>query len=303
LKRNNHGTIDGSFATSDLFERHPKNHDKWKYIGRVDDIIVLANGENFNPVPAENAIGRSPAVHHVIICGTGRDQSGLLVFPKSDEPQFTGNDKAVLPELWPFIEEANSQLPSFARLTPDAVIVIPANTKYAVTDKGTAIRKAILRQFSDAIEALYQRLAGSETDPSSGLKLSIFEMKAYIRDSVALMLQLVPSSQLTDEADFFAHGLDSIMAMELWRKFSQDLNTGGKKIMQNIAFEKPNVAQLSQYLHDLRFSSTHDMQIPLVPMRYMETLISRYSSFDELRSSQTSSSDLPYGEFIVRILT
>lgn len=35
---------DGSYATKDLFMKHP-TLDAWKYCGRNDDVIVLENGE------------------------------------------------------------------------------------------------------------------------------------------------------------------------------------------------------------------------------------------------------------------
>lgn len=37
---------DGSYATKDLFEPHPEIPHAWKYIARLDDTIVLVNGES-----------------------------------------------------------------------------------------------------------------------------------------------------------------------------------------------------------------------------------------------------------------
>lgn len=34
---------DGSYATGDLYERHPTKKDTWKYAGRGDDTIVLVS--------------------------------------------------------------------------------------------------------------------------------------------------------------------------------------------------------------------------------------------------------------------
>lgn len=39
--------------TKDLFTPHPTKPDLWTLHGRVDDIILLSNGEKFNPVPRE----------------------------------------------------------------------------------------------------------------------------------------------------------------------------------------------------------------------------------------------------------
>lgn len=60
---------DGSYATKDLFLRHPENEDWYKYIGRLDDTLVHILGEKTNPVPMELCIrGNSPYVAEGTYC-------------------------------------------------------------------------------------------------------------------------------------------------------------------------------------------------------------------------------------------
>ena len=40
---------DGSYATKDLFIRHPAHKDRYRYVGRLDDTLVLVSGEKTNP--------------------------------------------------------------------------------------------------------------------------------------------------------------------------------------------------------------------------------------------------------------
>ena len=40
---------DGSYATSDLFLKHPEIPNAYKFCGRLDDTLVLVNGEKTNP--------------------------------------------------------------------------------------------------------------------------------------------------------------------------------------------------------------------------------------------------------------
>lgn len=47
---------DGSYATKDLFVRHPTERTWYKYIGRLDDTLTQTLGEKTNPVPIELAI-------------------------------------------------------------------------------------------------------------------------------------------------------------------------------------------------------------------------------------------------------
>lgn len=47
---------DGAYATKDLFMRHPTISDAWKYFARLDDTIVLLNGEKATPTETEQAV-------------------------------------------------------------------------------------------------------------------------------------------------------------------------------------------------------------------------------------------------------
>lgn len=46
------------YPMKDLYEHHPSKPDLWDYRGRIDDIIVLSNGEKFSPVEAESIVAR-----------------------------------------------------------------------------------------------------------------------------------------------------------------------------------------------------------------------------------------------------
>jgi len=47
---------DGSYATKDLFLRHPSQRNWYKYIGRLDDTLTQTLGEKTNPVPIELSV-------------------------------------------------------------------------------------------------------------------------------------------------------------------------------------------------------------------------------------------------------
>jgi long-subunit acyl-CoA synthetase (AMP-forming) len=48
-------------------------------IGRVDDVIVMANGEKAVPGPLEGMLMTSPLVRGVLVFGRERSQLGVLV--------------------------------------------------------------------------------------------------------------------------------------------------------------------------------------------------------------------------------
>ena len=72
------------WRTKDLFKRHPDaaKPNLWSYYGRIDDIIVLSTGQEFNPVPMEMVIQGHPLFGGALIVGQGKSRAALLVEPK-----------------------------------------------------------------------------------------------------------------------------------------------------------------------------------------------------------------------------
>jgi hypothetical protein len=50
-------------------------------IGRADDVVILASGENVVPAPMESIIISSPLIGGTLIFGRGRNQVGVLLEP------------------------------------------------------------------------------------------------------------------------------------------------------------------------------------------------------------------------------
>ena len=44
------GPVTAEWRTKDLYKPHPSKPGLWKFHGRTDDVIVMGNGEKFNPV-------------------------------------------------------------------------------------------------------------------------------------------------------------------------------------------------------------------------------------------------------------
>lgn len=114
---------DGSYATKDLFEPHPTIPGAYKYIARLDDTIVLVNGEKFNPVMMEGRIRSNKAIVETVVFGSGRPNLGMLVVPSSP----VRTEEEVLDQIFPSIEEANRTVEAYARISRDMVKVLPHN--------------------------------------------------------------------------------------------------------------------------------------------------------------------------------
>lgn len=50
-------------------------------VGRLDDVLILASGENVVPGPMESVIVSSPLIGGAVVFGRGRSQVGVLLEP------------------------------------------------------------------------------------------------------------------------------------------------------------------------------------------------------------------------------
>jgi len=150
-----------SFRTRDLFTRHPDPNKSnfWKYLSRLDDRITLVNGEKVIPLEFEGRIRQHELVQEAAIFGVGRTLPGLLVF-KSERASKLG-DEEFINEIWSAIEAANARAETFSRIPKELVVVLPADTKYPRTDKGTFIRQQLYQEFATLIDSVYSSFDNS----------------------------------------------------------------------------------------------------------------------------------------------
>lgn len=73
------------FRTKDLFKPHPTKSNLWRFHGRTDDIIVLSNGEKFNPVAMETTLQGHALISGALVVGQGLSEALLLIAPKSKD--------------------------------------------------------------------------------------------------------------------------------------------------------------------------------------------------------------------------
>lgn len=116
--------VDGSYATKDLFVRHPTIPDAWKYFARLDDTIVLVNGEKAVPTDMEQAVRVNQIVQEAVIVGAGRPQLGMVIIPSREV-----SAEALLEDVWSTIEKGNDIAPAYAQITQEMVHIMPAGTE------------------------------------------------------------------------------------------------------------------------------------------------------------------------------
>ncbi|SJK99612.1 related to LYS2  len=268
---------DGSYATKDLFLRHPERKDLYKYIGRLDDTLVHILGEKTNPVPMELCIrGNSPYVAEgtkanaphsflpidifsAIVFGAGKPQTGCLILPSDLAHEEGLSREDLMSKVWPVIEQANAEAPTHSRLLPEMVEFLPYDTHIPVATKMSILRPACYAKFKDLIESIYARFDQTDAEVEKRT-LPREELEAYVFATIAKALGPGRSARLDRKVDLFAFGVDSLQATRIRNSLQKELELGTHSLGQTIVYEHPSVEKLADYILQLQSGGTHAVE-------------------------------------------
>lgn len=264
---------DGAYATKDLFEPHPAIKGAWKYGGRLDDTIVLMNGEKAIPTPMEMTVRQHALVKDAVVFGTGKARLGMVIVASDAATDLSA--ESIIEQLWTTIEKENRVSPAYAQISREMVHILPAGTPYPQTDKGTLIRQAFYKTFAKQIESIYQR---SEVSATGTLVLDDADMRAWLRSQILSLVPGIDAEDVADDTDFFSLGVDSLQSSRLRGLILQNVQLNGHILSQNVVFEQPSLAKLSGAIIATREgtkSQVSDVE------EEMSNLILKYSRFPQ----------------------
>lgn len=238
------------YHTKDLFTPHPTRPNLWKFYGRLDDVIVLSNGEKFNPVTMEETIEGNPLVSRAVVVGQGRFQSALLVEPKWhvwSENQPIG---ALIDHIWPSVQRANHVGPAHGRIMKARIGVATQSKPFKTTAKGSTQRRFVIEDYTDEINDIYAKPDFDEATSELPKDASVSSVQDLVRDAVSDMLEL---PEFSDQTDFYTAGLDSLQTMQLSKVLQSAIRSHHPEksrviTAQNI-YANPTVEQLSRFVY------------------------------------------------------
>ncbi|KAF4555861.1 Non-canonical non-ribosomal peptide synthetase-like protein 2 [Elsinoe fawcettii] len=260
---------DGAYATKDLFSKHPNKEDAYKWTGRLDDTLVLLNGEKVIPIPIEHTVRQNECVAEVVVFGAGKPQTGMFVIPAIDM-----SAHEIMQKITPSVEAANSQVPSYFRVAPEMIRVLPYGTDYPRTDKSTVIRAAFYAQFKQQIENTYEDAL--KQTANTGEHMTEDELRSFLTATIRDVMKLEENVELANSTDFFSLSMDSLQALRVHSAVIKAFNTNGQKVGQNVVFEHPNLDDLTSHLVNL---ATGTMKEARKPEEIMADLVRKYSNF------------------------
>ncbi|KAF7378113.1 Acetyl-CoA synthetase-like protein [Mycena sanguinolenta] len=227
------------YSTKDIFERHPTKPDLYKIVGRLDDVLIMANGEKTVPGPMEDVLGASPFIAGAVMFGRERNQVGVLIEPNhkyeldpTDEKQL-GKYRNL---IWPVVAEANAIAPAFAQIYKEMIVVTQPAKPMIRAAKGTVIKKPTIALYQQEIEDLYETIeasgnAASDIDPPSSWRAE--DLEPWLMTHASL-------------------GFDSLNATFLRHRIVGALRSSGahaasavQKITQNFVYAHPSIEDLA----------------------------------------------------------
>lgn len=255
------------WRTRDLFKPHPVKPHLWRFHGRRDDIIVLSNGEKFNPVPMEALLQGHPLVSGALVIGQGRFQAALLIEPKPDMEDTT----SLAEEIWSHVEQGNLKVPGQGRISRSKVMVLDPSKSFQRAGKGTIVRKLTERLYEVEIEALYgqEDIADEETTPLLQAPYDLQSIRHFVRANI---VGLLLGFQITNSDDLFVLGLDSLKTVEVASLLKAGLKSRVRDldiswISSKFIYAHPSIDRLSLALASFLNSDTTP--------KYMDSSITR----------------------------
>ncbi|KAJ7146585.1 putative aminoadipate reductase [Mycena epipterygia] len=257
------------YSTNDLFERHPAKPDLYRIVGRLDDVIIMANGEKPVPAPMEDVMIASHFIAGAVMFGRERNQIGVLIEPSSDYKVDLKDDHQLAKFrnlIWPVVEEANEHGPAFSRIYKEMIVVADPIKPLIRAAKGTVIKKATLFLYKDEIEALYDTIeasgnanAASDIEPPSSWTARDLEPWLTTHTS------LVAERDMVRGRDLFDQGFDSLNATFLRHRIvgalkdstEKKVNAAALKIPQNFVYAYPSIEELAGAIMALVYENSN----------------------------------------------
>ncbi|KAJ6482180.1 putative aminoadipate reductase [Mycena vitilis] len=243
------------YSTKDLFERHPTKPDLYRIVGRLDDVLIMANGEKTVPGPMEDIMTASPLIAGAVMFGRERNQVGVLIEPSPLHKVDTEDDHQLAKFrnlIWPVIEEANENAPAFARIYKEMILVTRPGRPMVRAPKGTVIKKSTIASYKQEIEELYDTIeasgnAASDIEPPSSWTAQ--DLETWLETHATL----VADKEILGGDDIFEQGFDSLNATFLRLRIVGALKNSGddkakvaaQKISQNFVYAHPSIEELA----------------------------------------------------------
>ncbi|MCJ7630635.1 MAG: AMP-binding protein, partial [Longimicrobiales bacterium] len=144
--------------TGDIFRVRESGH--YEIIDRIKDIYKNSKGQTVAPGAIEHKLAPVPGIARSFLVGDGREYNVLLIVPDLGDPVLNNgpDSEQTLEYFQRIVSTANQGLAPYERVVNFAILDRDFELERGeLTPKGSFQRKTIEENFSDTIDALYER--------------------------------------------------------------------------------------------------------------------------------------------------
>ncbi|KAM5474141.1 hypothetical protein MferCBS49748_000559 [Microsporum ferrugineum] len=238
------------WRTKDLFEKHPTKSGMWRYAGQADGMVTLSNGEKLNPLPFEKSMESHPWVRSALIIGSERFQAGLIIEPQPK--QLTVGPREFIDHVWPWIENANAQCPTHAKVWKSMVILATPEKPFIFTSKGSIMRRATCQLYQAKIDQLYakEKVSNDVGVAEFHGQANSTAVKSLLRETFRAMLHPI-QGELQDTTDIFHLGANSLQILQLSNELNRIFHrkSNGRNICPpRVIYGNPSIDRLCEVI-------------------------------------------------------
>ena len=261
-----------AYPLSDLFVEKPPGSNSYIIQGRIDDILVHANGEKTNPLSIELAIRQHRIVEHCVVLGHQYLCCSVLIQLNIEEA-FKYELREIEQQVFDAVRDANRDAPTHSHILPAMIKILPMSKRLPVTNKGNIIRKQVDVEYGSMVKQMYERFI-------NGVEIKNSVRRSWTKDTICTYLETTIAQTLNKPVEFFADhskslyalSLDSLVTVELRNILCQEFG----QLEHNIIFEYSNIDALTDELW--RIVKKTEMPTLDDPHHYKETedIIDKY---------------------------
>lgn len=281
------------WRTKDLFKQHPQKSYAYRFHGRADDIVVLGNGEKFNPVTMEAIVQGAPLLSGALIVGQGHFQAALIVEPKADTPTDSAQEE-LIDKIWPWVQKANADGPAHAQIFRSKILVTSPQKPFVRAGKGTVVRQKSTEAYEKEIEALYDdRIEEASTVQGLPELQPPFTVEKF-QDFICAFLSNLLNWEVKPDDDIFVLGVDSLQTNQIVNGLKSRLHPQVSDISwvtPKAVYHNPDPASLAKFCYESveRGAATNGVQDDHIEERRaerMEAKVKKYTAGLPTRSTR-----------------
>ncbi|KAF8180341.1 hypothetical protein K438DRAFT_1725600 [Mycena galopus ATCC 62051] len=253
-----------TFKTDD---RYAKSGDRFKWLGRNDDFIVLLSGEKVDPRVLEKTLDGSSLIARSCIIGNNflRGSSLFLCALIELRAEIDRNHPSTKLDILRTIRRINRELSPPLRINWTRVIILEEGERVPINRKRQIWRKTLEALFGARIAALSapSTHATSQGVPSRKTVPSHSGVKDVVLATVAHALNLPAENLMVNaELTFAELGMDSAAALVIVGKLNEHFR--GLNLPRNICHTHVDLDSLTAALSE-RLSRMEDVLPPVLP--------------------------------------